>query len=85
MTQAAIYHYFESKEEVLFDVIQKFGNEVFFRLRAVAQKHVDPLERLKNVILEHVLLIRSKGGKGGEDSDRGQEVLEWGPQGPHHE
>lgn len=64
VTQAAIYHYFRSKEEVLFEVIQKFGNELFFRLRAVVQKHNGPTEKLKNVILEHVLLIKSNGGKG---------------------
>ena len=64
VTQAAIYHYFRSKEEILFEVIQKFGNELFFRLRAVAQKQSDPADKLKNVILEHVLSIKSNSGKG---------------------
>ncbi len=64
ITQAAIYHYFSSKEEILFNVVQKFGNELFFTLRAASQKHHDPSEKLKNVILQHILTIKSNGGRG---------------------
>ena len=62
MTKAGLYHYFESKEALLFEIISfgldRVNEEVIIPVRAVR----DPEERLRQIVIRHARIItRAKG------------------------
>jgi len=64
-TQAAIYYHFRNKEEILYTIIEKSSNDLFFTLKSCLSGNRDPLEKLKKAISEHILSIKTnrKGAK----------------------
>jgi AcrR family transcriptional regulator len=65
LTQAAIYYHFRNKEEILFTIIEKFSNELYFTLRACLSGKKDAFGELRDAIIQHILLIKHgrKGAK----------------------
>ena len=53
MTKAGLYHYFDSKEALLFEImtygLERVRDEVVLPVRAIA----DPEERLRQIVLRH--------------------------------
>jgi AcrR family transcriptional regulator len=58
ITQAALYYHFRNKEELLYTIIDKFSNELFFLLKSCFAEKKDPVEKLRNAILQHILSIK---------------------------
>jgi len=52
----SLYHYFSSKEELFVRCISKASNEVFERLRAIADTDLEPADKLKKLFHEQVLI-----------------------------
>jgi len=59
ITQAAIYYHFKNKEEILFNIIEEKSNNLIFLLKSSFSQKKDPLDNLKDAILEHSKTIRS--------------------------
>jgi len=62
MTKAGLYHYFESKEALLFEIVtyglDRVRDEVLIPVRAVR----DPEERLRQIIVRHASIVtRGRG------------------------
>ena len=57
ITQAALYYHFHDKEELLYTIIEKFSNRLFFMLKSCLEEDRDPVEKLKNAITKHILSI----------------------------
>jgi len=60
VTQAAIYYHFRNKEEILYTIIERFSNDLFFTLKSCLSENRDPLEKLRNAISEHIISIKTK-------------------------
>lgn len=58
ITQAALYYHFQNKEELLYTIINKFSNNLFFILKSCFTEDKEPIEKLRNAILQHVLSIK---------------------------
>lgn len=58
ITQAALYYHFRNKEELLYTIIEKFSNNLYFLLKSCFSESRDPVEKLKNAIMQHVLSIK---------------------------
>lgn len=65
LTQAAIYYHFRNKEEILYTIIEQSSNQLFFTLKSCLSGNRDPVEKLRNAILHHILSIKHnrKGAK----------------------
>lgn len=65
LTQAAIYYHFRNKEEILFTIIEKFSNELYFTLRSCLSGKKDAIVELRDAIIQHILSIKNgrKGAK----------------------
>ncbi len=50
INKATIYHYFESKEEILFDLIRQVGQELLKGVRQESRKKAAPLDVLEGMI-----------------------------------
>ena len=59
MTNSAIYNHFADKNEILFTIIQRAGERVLKVLRETIEKHDDPEECLKQMILNMLNLFRA--------------------------
>lgn len=62
MTKAGLYHYFTSKEELLFEImtfgLERVNEEVILPARAIA----DPEERLRQIVIRHAQIsTRAQG------------------------
>ncbi|MFD7011938.1 TetR/AcrR family transcriptional regulator [Rhodococcus jostii] len=53
----SLYYYFSTKEELFLRCVQKSADEVFGRLRAVAESGLDPIETLRALFREQVLIV----------------------------
>jgi AcrR family transcriptional regulator len=60
VTQAAIYYHFHNKEEILYTIIERFSNDLFFTLKSCLSANKDPLEKLRNAVSEHIISIKTK-------------------------
>src|SRR5215470_10072687 len=62
MTKAGLYHYFESKEALLFEImtygLERVRDEVVLPVRAIA----DPEERLRQIVLRHARIATNGRG-----------------------
>ncbi|MBN2126161.1 MAG: TetR family transcriptional regulator [Deltaproteobacteria bacterium] len=58
ITQAALYYHFHDKEELLYTIIEKYSNRLFFLLKSSLSEDRDPVEKLKNAITQHILSIK---------------------------
>ena len=62
MTKAGLYHYFDSKEALLFEImtygLERVRDEVVLPVRAIA----DPEERLRQIVLRHARIATNGRG-----------------------
>ena len=65
LTQAAIYYHFRNKEEILYTIIEKSSNDLYFTLKSCLSGKKDAVEELRDAILQHILSIKHgrKGAK----------------------
>lgn len=65
LTQAAIYYYFRNKEEILYTIIEKSSNELYFTLKSCLSEKKDAVVELRDAIIQHILSIKHgrKGAK----------------------
>lgn len=66
ISTSVIYHYFKDKEEVLFEIIQIAGDDLFKLLHDIIEKVEDPVECLEKMIRAHMVdwcLKRKKESK----------------------
>ena len=58
VTQAALYYHFQNKEELLYTIIERSSNNLYFLLKSCLSEDKDPLERLRRAIFQHILSIK---------------------------
>lgn len=66
ISTSVIYHYFKDKEEVLFEIIQIAGDDLFKLLHDIIEEVSDPVECLEKMIRAHMVdwcLKRKKESK----------------------
>lgn len=65
VTQAAIYYHFRNKEEILYTIIEKFSNDIFFTIKSALSGKGTLLEKLREAIYQHIISIKTerKGAK----------------------
>lgn len=65
VTQAAIYYHFRNKEEILYTIIEKFSNDIFFTIKSALSGKGTPVEKLREAICQHISSIKTekKGAK----------------------
>lgn len=65
ITQAAIYYHFRNKEEILYTIIEKFSNDIFFAVKSALSGKGTPVEKLREAIYQHIISIKTerKGAK----------------------
>lgn len=66
ISTSVIYHYFEDKEEILFEIIQIAGKDLFRLLDGIVKEVNDPIECLESMIKAHIVdwcLKRKKEAK----------------------
>jgi AcrR family transcriptional regulator len=65
ITQAAIYYHFLNKEEILYTIIDRVSNALIFTLKSFLSGDRDPIENLREAIVQHILSMKSqqKGAK----------------------
>jgi len=65
LTQAAIYYHFRNKEEILYTIIEKSSNELYFTLKSCLSGKKDAVVELRDAIIQHILSIKHgrKGAK----------------------
>lgn len=59
-TPAAVYHHFRNKEEILYEVISGFTDDLLAMLRAEFAASTDPIAALRNALLQHILLLETR-------------------------
>jgi AcrR family transcriptional regulator len=57
LTKASLYHYFDSKEALVFQCLENCAREVSERLRAIEQRPGTHVERLRALILEQLDIL----------------------------
>ncbi|MDD5006921.1 MAG: TetR/AcrR family transcriptional regulator [Syntrophorhabdaceae bacterium] len=55
VSNSLLYHYFKNKEEILFQIIIKTSENLLKTLEEVDQRVADPMECLKEMIVEHAV------------------------------
>ena len=66
ISTSVIYHYFNDKEEMLFEIIELAGKDLFELLEEIIKEESDPVECLKKMIRAHMVdwcLKRKKESK----------------------
>ncbi len=62
LSEGAIYRHFESKEQILFDIVMDVRKEMIENMRAIALKDTSPEERLHEFMCYHIqYLLNNKG------------------------
>lgn len=60
ISSSIIYHYFKDKEEILFDIIYNATDELIKRLQSIVEKASDPVECLREMLIEHAVQFGHK-------------------------
>ena len=60
VSNSIVYHYFENKEELLFEILQTPSNELLQTLTEIEQKVPEPLECLRQMLLAHTITFTLK-------------------------
>ncbi|MBN2467949.1 MAG: TetR family transcriptional regulator [Deltaproteobacteria bacterium] len=55
-----IYYYFKSKDELLFSIINGITDELINTLEDIAERLDDPLERLRQMIYAHIVILKKR-------------------------
>ncbi len=50
ITKATLYHYFKSKEQILFEILDNVMDEALQNLEKISKMNISPEEKLKNVL-----------------------------------
>lgn len=60
ITPAALYHHFRNKEEILFEVIAAYTDDLLAMLRQEFAEGPDPASALRRALLAHILLLETR-------------------------
>lgn len=60
VSNSIVYHYFTSKEDLLFEILKTPSNELLQTLIEIEQKVPDPLECLRQMLVAHTILFTLK-------------------------
>ena len=60
ISSSIIYHYFKNKEDILLEVISNAEQELIDQLKLIGENVQDPLECLKEMLLEHIVSFGHK-------------------------
>lgn len=63
ISNSIIYHYFKNKEEVLFEIINHATEELIAALMQVNKEVADPVECLREMLIEHSVIFCLKRRK----------------------
>lgn len=63
VANSLLYHYFEDKEEMLFQIITTTTRDLLNILQEIDERIADPLDRLREKLLAHMILFGMKRGK----------------------
>jgi TetR/AcrR family transcriptional regulator, cholesterol catabolism regulator len=56
-TKPAIYYYFESKEDILFTIVDSIAKSALVRIRAIAKREASPADRLHDLLVENTKVL----------------------------
>lgn len=59
VTQAAIYHHFRSKQEILYQLVDRTNNKLLLAFTDCLRSSKEPIEKLKDLICSQVLLMKT--------------------------
>jgi AcrR family transcriptional regulator len=59
ITQAAIYHHFSSKQEILYQLVDRTNNKLLSVFTDCLASSKEPIEKLKDMICSQVLLMKT--------------------------
>jgi AcrR family transcriptional regulator len=59
VTQAAIYYHFHSKQEILYQLVDRTNNKLLSAFTDCLRSSKEPIEKLKDLICNQVLLIKT--------------------------
>lgn len=57
VTKAALYYYFQSKEEILWEIIDRTMNTAEQRMQELMKQEMPLIERIKRIILNHIMSV----------------------------
>lgn len=60
ISNAAIYHYFHNKDELLFEVVFSIGVELLSILNQIVHEVDDPRDALRQMLMKHICLMKEK-------------------------
>ncbi len=63
VSNSLLYHYFKDKEEMLFQIIQTTSQALLESLKEIDRNVEDPWERLRKMIIQHIVMFGLKRRK----------------------
>lgn len=63
LTKAAIYYHFNSKEEILFDIIDQATKELLYIFKSSISEDKEPIDNLRDLIVNQILYMKSNRKK----------------------
>ncbi len=60
LSSATLYHYFKTKDDVLYEIIKTIGDHLLIIINQTKQEFNDPEERLRNMIFRQICLLKEK-------------------------
>jgi AcrR family transcriptional regulator len=63
VSNSLLYHYFKNKEEMLFQIIQSTSQDLLESLKEIDRKVEDPWERLREMLIQHIVMFGIKRKK----------------------
>ncbi|MDI7260937.1 MAG: TetR/AcrR family transcriptional regulator [Thermodesulfobacteriota bacterium] len=60
ISSATLYHYFKTKDDLLYEIIKTIGDHLIIILNQTKQEFDDPKERLKQMIFRQICLLKDK-------------------------
>jgi AcrR family transcriptional regulator len=60
ISSAALYHYFKTKDDLLYEIIKTIGDHLLIVLNQTKQEFDDPEERLREMVFRQICLLKEK-------------------------
>ena len=60
ISSATLYHYFKTKDDLLYEIIKSIGDHLLIILNQTKQEFDDPEERLRQMIFRQICLLKEK-------------------------
>ncbi len=60
ISSATLYHYFKTKDDLLYEIIKSIGDHLLILLNQTKQKFDDPEDRLREMIFRQICLLKEK-------------------------